>query len=319
MLIQSIVLLIVGLALLVGGGNWFVDGAAGLARLLRVRPLIIGVVIIGFGTSTPELLVSLFALADGNGGIALGNIVGSNIANIGLVLALAAVVYPLVVANSVLRRELPLMALVTLLFSVLVMIDGRLDALDGALLVAAFGAAMLYMLGLPGRRMDREAAEMIVESPVLEIPRRPLVAVGQTVVGLALILVGAQLTVDNAATLARQFGVSDAVIGLTLVAVGTSLPELVAALISAWKRETDLIVGNVLGSNLYNLGFTGGLVGLFSGAGLAVEDALRFGSVGAMLVLTLLLVPLLFRGSRLTRLEGAVVLVGYVVYTALLF
>jgi cation:H+ antiporter len=145
------------------------------------------------------------------------------------------------------------------------------------------------------------------------------VAVGQTVVGLALILAGAQLTVDNAAALARQFGVSDAVIGLTLVAVGTSLPERVAAIIAAWKRETDLIVGNVLGSNMYNLAFTGGAVGLFSGSGLVVEDAIRFGSVGAMLALTLLLVPLLFRGSRLTRMEGAVVLAGYVVYTALLF
>jgi cation:H+ antiporter len=318
-MIGPLLLLGVGLALLVAGGNWFVEGAAGLARLLRVRPLIIGMVVIGFGTSAPELLVSLLALADHKGGIALGNIVGSNIANIGLVLTAAAMIYPLHVAKGVLRRELPLMALITLLFAGLVMLDGRLDPLDGVLLLLAFGAVLLYMLGRPSRRLDQEAAEMISDSPTVQHRRRPLIALVQTVVGLGLILGGAQLTVDSAAGLARQFGISDAVIGLTVVAIGTSLPELVAALIAAWKRETELIVGNVLGSNLYNLGFIGAFVGLFSGNGLTVEDQVRFGSIGAMAGLTLLLVPLLFRGSRLDRREGLVVLIGYFTYTALLF
>jgi cation:H+ antiporter len=311
--------LALGLALLVAGGNWFVEGAAGLARLLRVRPLIIGMVVIGFGTSAPELLVSLLALADHKGGIALGNIVGSNIANIGLVLAAAAVVSPLYVAKRVLRRELPLMALVTVLFAVLIMPDGRLDGLDGGLLALAFAVVLVYMLRRPATQTDREVAEMIIDSPTVHPPRRPRIAVIQTVVGLGVILAGAQLTVDNAAGLARQIGISDAVIGLTVVAVGTSLPELVAALIAARKRETDLIVGNVLGSNLYNLGFTGAIVGLFSGSGLSVEDQVRFGSVGVMTILTLLMVPLLFRGARLDRVEGALVLAGYVVYTGLLF
>lgn len=307
-----------GLALLVVGGNWFVEGAAGLARLLRVRPLVIGMVVIGFGTSAPELLVSLLALAEHKGGIAVGNIVGSNIANIGLVLAAAAVIYPLYVAKRVLRRELPLMALVTLLFAGLIMPDGQLDPLDGLLLGLAFGAVLVYMLGRPAARLDREEAEMIIDSPTVHPPRRPWRAVAQTVVGLGVILAGAQVTVDNASGLARQVGVSDAVIGLTVVAVGTSLPELVAALIAARKHETDLIVGNVLGSNLYNLGFTGAVVGMFSGNGLHIEDSVRLGSVGVMTVLTLLLVLLLFRGARLDRVEGAVVLAGYVVYTGLL-
>ncbi len=319
MTVQLVGLLLVGLVLLVAGGNWFVEGAAGLARLLRVRPLIIGMVVIGFGTSAPELLVSLLALGDHKGGLALGNIVGSNIANIGLVLAAAALVAPLYVAKSVLRRELPLMALVTLLFAALVVPDGRLDVLDGIVLMLAFGGVMVYMLARPDRRMDHEAAEMIIESPTVNPPRRPQVALLQTVVGLGLILGGAQMTVDGAAGLAHQLGVSDAVIGLTVVAIGTSLPELVAALIAAWKHETDLIVGNVLGSNLYNLGFTGAVVGLFSGDGLAIENQVRFGSVGVMTALTFLLVPLLFRGSRLDRFEGAVVLIGYVGYTVLLF
>ncbi len=319
MSLPLLLLLGVGLVLLVAGGNWFVEGAAGLARLLRVRPLIIGMVVIGFGTSAPELLVSLLALGDHKGGLALGNIVGSNIANIGLVLAAAALVAPLYVAKSVLRRELPLMALVTLLFAALVLPDGRLDVLDGIVLMLAFGGVLVYMLARPGRRMDHEAAEMIVDSPTVNPPRRPQVALLQTGVGLGLILGGAQMTVDGAAGVAHQLGVSDAVIGLTVVAIGTSLPELVAALIAAWKHETDLIVGNVLGSNLYNLGFTGAVVGLFSGDGLIIEDQVRFGSVGVMTALTFLLVPLLFRGSRLDRVEGAVVLIGYAVYTALLF
>ncbi len=319
MTVQLVGLLLVGLVLLVAGGNWFVEGAAGLARLLRVRPLIIGMVVIGFGTSAPELLVSLLALGDHKGGLALGNIVGSNIANIGLVLAAAALVAPLYVAKSVLRRELPLMALMTLLFAVLVLPDGRLDLLDGIVLMLAFGGVMVYMLARPDRRMDHEAVEMIIESPMVNPPRRPQVALLQTVVGLGLILGGAQMTVDGAAGLAHQLGVSDAVIGLTVVAIGTSLPELVAALIAAWKHETDLIVGNVLGSNLYNLGFTGAVIGLFSGNGLVIEDQVRFGSVGVMTVLTFLLVPLLFRGSRLDRFEGAVILIGYVGYTVLLF
>ena len=228
-------------------------------------------------------------------------------------------VSPLYVAKRVLRRELPLMALVTVLFAVLIMPDGRLDGLDGGLLALAFAVVLVYMLRRPATQTDREVAEMIIDSPTVHPPRRPRIAVIQTVVGLGVILAGAQLTVDNAAGLARQIGISDAVIGLTVVAVGTSLPELVAALIAARKRETDLIVGNVLGSNLYNLGFTGAIVGLFSGSGLSVEDQVRFGSVGVMTILTLLMVPLLFRGARLDRVEGALVLAGYVVYTGLLF
>jgi len=317
--LQPGLLLVLGLVLLLGGGNWFVDGAAGLARLFGVRPLIIGVIVIGFGTSAPEMLVSLFAVVEGKGGIAVGNIVGSNIANVGLVMALAAIVFPLVVERSVLRKELLLTILITFLFGVLVMFDGRLDWLDGSALLFAFAAVMVYITGWPRRTSDREAAEMIVESPTIVIPRRPPVAIGQTLLGLALILVGANLTVDNASTIARQFGISEAVIGLTLVAVGTSLPELVAAIIAAWKRETDLIVGNVLGSNIYNLAAIGGLVGVFSGSGLGIEEQIRFESILIMGALTLLLLPLLHRGSRMDRVEGVLVAGGYLVYTVLLF
>lgn len=327
-MVYSFILLALGLGLLVAGGNWFVDGSAGLARLFNVRPLIIGVVVIGFGTSTPEMLVSLFAVIDGKGGIAVGNIVGSNIANIGLVMAVAAIIYPLAVHTNVLRKELPLTALMTLIFGALIMVDGTLDVFDGVVLLLAFAAMMAYVVGIPGlpgankreqQQLDAEAAEMIVESPVVVIPRRPLVAIGQTLLGLALILVGAQLTVEHASSIARELGVSDAIIGLTLVAVGTSLPELVAAVIASWKRETELIVGNVLGSNIYNLGAIGGLVGLFSGRGLQIGDALRFGSMIVMGVLTLLLLPVLYRGSRMDRLEGTLIVAGYTVYMVLLF
>ncbi|HET9495315.1 MAG TPA: calcium/sodium antiporter [Chloroflexia bacterium] len=327
-MLLPLVLLAVGLVGLIAGGNLFVDGSAGLARLLNVRPLIIGLVVIGFGTSAPEMLVTLLALLDGKGGIALGNVVGSNIANIGLVMAAAAIVYPLDVHRSVLRRELPLTVTVTLLFSVLLAVDGRIDMLDGVLLLLAFTLSLAYILGMPflpwvgrraARQMEAEVAEIIEESPTVVLPKRPTVAIVQTVGGLALILAGAQFTVDSAATIARQFGVSDEVIGLTLVAVGTSLPELAAGIIAALKRETDLITGNVLGSNMYNLGCTGGLLGLFSGAGVMAEEQLWYSSNAIMIVLTMLLVPVLLRGQRMTRIEGAIILGGYVVFTLLLF
>ncbi|MDQ2806881.1 MAG: calcium/sodium antiporter [Chloroflexota bacterium] len=319
-MVASVLGLIAGLAVLVVGGNGFVEGAAALAQHFRVRPLIIGVIVIGFGTSAPEMLVSLFALADGQGGLALGNVVGSNIANIGLVLAAAAVITPVVVENRVLRRELPLTLGVSLLFAALVAGDGRIDLVDGLLLLTAFLGSLAYILGLlPRRKLDTAAIALVagtpISGPALTLRRAGL----YTGAGLGLILLGAQITVDQATTIARALGVSDSVIGLTVVAVGTSLPELVAALIAARKHQTDLILGNVLGSNLYNLGFTAGIVGLGAGAGIGVDPVLRFTSIGMMILFTIVLLPLLRRGHRLDRLEGSLLLLAYLVYTVLLF
>jgi cation:H+ antiporter len=312
-----------GLGLLIVGGKAFVDGAAALARTFRVRPLVIGIVIIGFGTSTPELLVSLFALGDNKGGIAVGNIVGSNIANIGLIMALAAVIFPLVVTNQLLRKELPLTVGLTVLFGLVIIVGGELNWVDGVVLLAGFILTLLYILAGSRPKLDQAAQVLVEQSEEEEIVKltnhRPGLALCQTLGGLVVVLIGAEITVDNASNLARGLGVSEAIIGLTVVAFGTSLPELVAAVMAAIKGETELIIGNVLGSNLYNLGFTGGVIALFSGEGLALDNSIRFYSTGFMVGLTLLLVPLLLRGLRLSRLEGGFSLGLYSLYLFWLF
>jgi cation:H+ antiporter len=319
-LLLNSLLLAAGLVCLIFGGNWFVDGAAALARVFKVRPLIIGLVIIGFGTSAPETIVSVLATLENKGGLAIGNIVGSNIANIGLILAVSAIIFPVAVNNQLLRKEMPLTIFYTFWFAILVMLDGKLDWVDGILLLVAYIIVFALILRGPEKKQDAEAEEIIEAfEPVAHPPKRWLATL-QTVVGLGLILLGASLTVDNASGIARAFGVSEAIIGLTIVSIGTSLPELVSSVVAALKRETDLIVGNVLGSNLFNLGFTGMLIAFISGSnGITMDNQIRFFSTGIMLAFTVLLAPLLFRGMKLTRFEASGCLVAYIGYSIWLF
>lgn len=310
-------LLLVGLVVLSLAADRFVLGATRLSTALRVPAVLIGALVVGFGTSAPELVVSALATLEGAQDIAFGNIVGSNIANLLLVLGVAAVVSPVAVGTSTLRRELPLsigaMALLTV-----VTVDRTVTTLDGLLLALA-AVVVIGVVVRTGLR-DRDAAAAL-EAEVAEFEGDASPAVGPAallaLVGLVGTLGGAQLLVTGAVGVARALGVSEAVIGLTVVAVGTSLPEAVTAVAAARKGETDLIVGNVLGSNIFNslpVAAVAGLLGtqpLDPAFGLSLA-AMAAGATGVAVLF-------LRSGHRLARLEGAVLLAAYAVVAVLLF
>ncbi len=258
MLLQ-ITTLIAGIILLVWGADRFVEGASVTARNLGVAPLAVGLLVVGFGTSGPEMMISAVAAFEGNTGIAIGNAVGSNIANIALILGLTPLIQPLSVHSSVLTRELPIL-LVAMLFALAMLSDGILGRIDGMLLLGGFALSVYWTVTLAFRgrtRSDTEdamakefAAELAVSMPMNR-------AVFWVVVGLALLLIASRMLVWSATGIARSLGVSELVIGLSIVAVGTSLPELAASLSAAFKKEDDIAIGNIVGSNTFNMAVLG--------------------------------------------------------------
>jgi len=302
-----------GLALLLWSGDRFIAGSAAVAQRLGLPPLLIGMVIVGFGTSAPEMIVSGLAAYQNAPGIALGNAYGSNITNIALILGLTAVIHPVAVHSTVLRKELPILTAVSLLAAVQLWDDvvSRLDA--GVLLtIFAFLLAWTVRQGLRGRD-DALAAEV-----QQELQHRPLPfgrAIIWMVVGLVLLIVSSRLLVWGAVEIARGFGVSDLIIGLTVVAVGTSLPELASSVIAVRRGEHDLALGNVLGSNLFNTLAVVGLAGLIRPLPAAPEVLSR--DLVVMVALTLLLFALGFGvggPGRINRLEGLGLLAAFIAY-----
>ncbi len=253
------VMVILGLCVLLAGGEFMVRGATSLARSLGISPLTIGLTVVAFGTSAPELAVNLTAAWHGNSELSFGNIFGSNMANIGLVIAVAAVLRPLAIRGIVLRREIPMM-LLAMGVAIILAFDrflgsppGLYTRGDGLILLSFFGVFLYYTLGELIRTRNSDA---LVREADQELSTGPTPSTGRdialTVLGLVGLVIGAQITVDAAVALARAFGVSEALIGLTLVAIGTSLPELVAAVIATLRGHTDMAVGNVVGSNIFN-------------------------------------------------------------------
>lgn len=243
--------IVIGLVILVWGADRFVLGSAALARSLGIPPLLIGLTVVGFGTSAPEILISTTAALKGSSGIAIGNALGSNIANIGLILGAASLFLPLRVKSDILLREYPLLLLVSC-GAFALMIDGQLDEIDGMAMLAGLALSMflLVRIGLHRRDHDPLAEQMEAEIPSgLSAPA----ATGWFLLGLATLIVSSRLLVWGASEVALALGISDLVIGLTIVAVGTSLPELAATIMSAIKNEHDLAIGNVVGSNIWNL------------------------------------------------------------------
>jgi cation:H+ antiporter len=246
----AILALIAGLVLLVWSADRFVEGSASTARHFGMPPLLIGMVIVGFGTSAPEMVVSALASINGNAGIALGNAYGSNIANIALILGVTALISPIMVHSTVLRKELPILTLVTLLTVVLIA-DLDLTRLDAVILLLVFGGLMTWTIyqGLK-QKTDSLAKEVEVETAEKAMPLKR--AVFWLVAGLLMLIASSRILVWGAVEIAQIFGVSDMIIGLTIVAVGTSLPELASSVIAARKGEHDIALGNILGSNLFN-------------------------------------------------------------------
>lgn len=313
----SIIAVVFGLALLVWGADRFVEGAAVTARHFGMPPLLIGMVIVGFGTSAPEMVVSALASWQGNPGIALGNAYGSNITNIALILGLTALISPIAVHSQVLRKELPLLTAVTG-FALFLLWDQELTRIDGWLHLLLFAGVMAWSIrqGLR-QRADTLGEEIEKELVIQDMPLgRALFWLGA---GLILLIVSSQILVWGAVNIARELGVSDLIIGLTVIAVGTSLPELAASIVAIRKKEHDIALGNVIGSNLFN---TLAVVGIASTINpLQVEPAVLSRDMMVMTVLTvsLFLFSYGFRGpGRINRLEGAVLLSCYIGYTAYL-
>ena len=310
--------IIVGLVVLTYGADRFVEGASATAANLGVPPLLIGLVVVGFATSAPEMLVSAMAAVNGSPTLGIGNALGSNIANIGLVLGVTALIAPLTVGSTILRREFPMMFVVLLLAGALLW-DLELDRTDGIILMAGLFVmiGLTVWIGLKAAPGDPLATEF---DQKLDSVMSGGAAAGWLVVGLAMLLAGSHLLVDGAVTLARLFGVSDVVIGLTIVAIGTSLPELAAAVMSALKNEPDIALGNVLGSNMFNA------LGVLAMPGLIAPtdfDPLVFNrDVVYMLVLSVALAVFAWsykRPGMISRVDGIILLAAFFAYQGLLF
>ncbi len=317
MLIPSLAVL-TGFALLVWSADRFVIGAAATARNMGISPLVIGLTIVGFGTSAPEMLISAISAWDENPGVAVGNALGSNITNMGLVLGATALVKPLTVHSSTLQREYPMMFIAMILALVLIM-DGTLGALDGALLGIGL-CLVIYWMARMGKReqdgLDPMAAEFEAELPPVMSTAKALIWLA---IGLALLLLSSRMVVWGAVDIARYFGVSDLIIGLTVIAIGTSLPELAASIVSALKGEHDIAIGNVIGSNIFNILGVLGISGIIF-PHIVDPDVLRR-DFPVMIGLAIALFAMAYgfrRPGSLNRIEGALLLVAYAGYLAVL-
>lgn len=308
--------LVIGLVLLFFGGEWLVTGASRLARSLGVSTLIVGLTVVAMGTSMPELLVSLSAILRDSADISVGNIVGSNIANIGLILGISGLIYPISIHVSVLRRELPIM-LVVAISAYLMFLDGEVSRVDGVILVAGLIAFILFMIY--SSRKEQQIKHNIPEEeedddiPVTEIQRNR--EIGRLLLGIVLLVIGAQLTVDNAVQFAESIGISQRIIGITLIAVGTSLPELVTSATAAFRKESDIAIGNVVGSNIFNIVAILGVTALVKPVAVS-EHVINIDAL-VMLGFSFLLIPFVMN-RKLGRREAFGFLIAYlafVVYT----
>lgn len=305
--------IIVGLIFLVLSADKFVEGAASAARHFGMPPLLVGIVIVGFGTSAPEMLVSASSALSGASGIALGNAYGSNIGNISLILGITALITPIMVASEVIRKELPILIFVTLL-SAYFLFDAQVTQLEAVILLVIFAIYMAWTIWVGLKSKD----DTLAQSESLQAETMPLgKAIFWLVAGLLVLMASSQLLVWGAVEVAKFFGVSDLVIGLTIVAVGTSLPELASSITAARKGEADLALGNIVGSNLFNTLAVVGLAGVIEP--MQVDAAVFSRDMLAMVALTFLLFVFAFsfrkRQGRINRLEATLLLACYVGYT----
>ena len=311
-MLEAVALLIVGLVLLVWSADKLVFGSAAIARNVGISPLVIGMTILAMGSSAPEMMVSATAAWDGKTDTAVGNVLGSNIANIALILGITALIKPLSISSAVIRRELPLMIAVTVLAGILLW-NSHLGFYEGVLLFVLFGAFLFAMLQIS--RKEQKSGDVFLDDQESEIPEgvsNPK-AIMWVVIGLILLPLAASMLVDNAVIIAKHFGMSDLVIGLTIIAIGTSLPELAASLAGVLKGEDDMAVGNIIGSNVFNILAVMGIPGILNPSVLSEYAMGR--DFWIMLGISLLLVAMALGKSRsINRIEGAVLFCCFIAY-----
>jgi cation:H+ antiporter len=306
--LTTIGLLVLGLAVLIAGAELLVRGAARLAARLGISSLVIGLTVVAFGTSAPELAVTVQAGLAGKADLALGNVIGSNIFNVLFILGLSALITPLVVSRQLVRLDVPLMVGVSLLLLVLA-VDGRVGAFDGLLLCAGMLAYTWFTI-LEGQRAGDGAAIEIDPGPLARLPAQVILVAA----GLGLLVLGGRWLVAGAVGLAQAAGVSEAVIGLTIVAPGTSLPEVATSVVAALRGERDMAVGNVVGSNIFNILLILGVAALIAPGGLAVAPALLRFDLPVMVAVALGCLPIFFTGHLIARWEGALFFGYYLAY-----
>lgn len=307
--IEIVIFIVAGLLMLFIGAEGLIRGSSSLALRLGITPLVVGLTVVAFGTSSPELVVSLKAALEGNGDISLGNVIGSNIANIALILGVAALIRPLKVQAVVIKREIPIMIFVSLIL-VIFMINHEIDRIEGIIFfigIIIYSAVSVY---LARKEKSKEIEEEFIEG-IAKKPLKIWIAIPFIVFGLALLIYGANLFLEASVEIAKRVGMSQAVIGLTIVAIGTSLPELVTSAVASIKNESDIAIGNVVGSNVFNilliLGITAMIIPV-SAAEITMVDII------VMLIAAVIVLPMTWTKFVLNRWEGAFLLIGYSVY-----
>lgn len=320
--VMTIGLMLGGLACLAIGGELLVRGASHLAALVGVSPLVIGLTVVSFGTSSPELAVSIQAGLAGKSDIAIGNVVGSNIFNILFILGACALISPLIVAVQLIRREVPFMIAVSLLLAVLAL-DSTIGWSDGLLLFSLLLGYIVWSIYASRKESAAVQDEYVQEYGSQKLRERPNVAIwvmqlGMIIVGLGLLVLGSNWLVESATTIARSIGISDVVIGLTIVAAGTSLPEVVASIVATLKQERDIAIGNAVGSNIFNILGILGIASLVTPGGLVVAPSVITFDLPVMIAVAFAVMPIFVSGLSINRWEGALFLGYYVAYTVYL-
>lgn len=302
LMLKAVILLVLGFVLLIKGADWFVDGAAGIAARFGIPQLVIGLTIVAMGTSAPEAAVSITAALSGSAGITIGNVVGSNIMNILVILGIASIITAIVVQKSTVRYEIPFMLFVMLALMVLGMLGGTVSRLDGIILWVLFIIYLVYLFMMAKKGTSEEEEEKV----------RPLwLQIIMLIVGAACIVFGSDLTVDNASIIASKLGMEDRLIGLTIVAFGTSLPELVTSITAARRNKADIAIGNIVGSNIFNVLFVVGTTALITPV--AFRTSFVIDSIVSVVAGILLWIGVV-KDHKLKRPMGIVMVLAYAAY-----
>ena len=311
-MILNIFLLVLGFVILIKGADLFVDGASGLAANFKVPKIVIGLTIVAFGTSAPELAVGIKSIISGNGDIVLGNVIGSNILNILLIVGLSAVFHTLTVKNNTVRKELPITMLITTLFAVLMSdhvfdktIKNTFTRSDGIILLLFFSVFIYYLVSISRKKVEVEKND---KEKILPISKSIIF----TLIGLAGIIFGSNFVVDSASFIAKTLGVTERLISLTIIALGTSLPELVTSITATRKGEYDIAIGNVVGSNIFNIGMVIGIPTSIIG-GIGVIN-FSYIDISVMIIASILLFMFSFNDYKISRREGILLLIVFITY-----